>query len=55
MWRVSNGKAERIAVKTGADRDGQTEVLSGVSSSDLLIAEPPATLAEGASVKVAEQ
>jgi RND family efflux transporter MFP subunit len=52
VWRVNNAKAERVAIRTGAERDGQTEVLAGISSSDLLIAEPQPALTEGTSVKI---
>jgi RND family efflux transporter MFP subunit len=52
VWRVTNDKAERVAVRTGAERDGQIEILAGIDGSDVLIAEPSAELVEGASVKI---
>ena len=52
VWRVADGKADRIEVRIGAERDGLTEIVSGVDSSDVLIAEPVARLAEGSSIKV---
>jgi RND family efflux transporter MFP subunit len=52
VWRVNDGKAERIAIRAGAERDGATEVLAGVSSSDILIAEPSPELVIGASVEI---
>jgi RND family efflux transporter MFP subunit len=55
VWRITNDKAERVAVRTGAERDGQTEILAGVDGSDVLIAEPSAELAEGSSVKIKRQ
>jgi RND family efflux transporter MFP subunit len=52
VWRVNDGKAERIAIRAGAERGGETEVLAGVSSSDVLIAEPSLELVSGASVEI---
>jgi hypothetical protein len=40
VWRVSDGRAERIAVRVGAQRNGQVEILSGISASDQVIADP---------------
>lgn len=52
VWRIQDGKVERVAVRTGGDRDGQTEVLSGLNAGDQVVAAPVAGLKEGASVKV---
>jgi RND family efflux transporter MFP subunit len=52
VWRVTNDKAERIAVLVGAERDGQTEILTGVGTSDVLIDAPVPQLVEGASVEI---
>jgi RND family efflux transporter MFP subunit len=52
VWRVNDGKAERIAIRVGAQRDGESEVLAGVSSSDLLIAEPAPQLVNGSRVEI---
>jgi multidrug efflux pump subunit AcrA (membrane-fusion protein) len=39
-------------VKTGATRDGQVEILSGLSAGDRIVATPPATLRDGQPVEV---
>jgi RND family efflux transporter MFP subunit len=51
VWRVNGTHAERVAVSIGGERDGQTDVLSGVNSGDTIITKPVAGLAEGISVK----
>jgi RND family efflux transporter MFP subunit len=52
VWRVRDDAAERVAVRTGAERDGQIDVLSGISAGDVIIVSPPAELAEGDKIKV---
>lgn len=54
VWRVRDGEVERIAVSTGGERDGQIEVLSGISSGDVVVARPVQGLSEGASVRIKE-
>src|SRR5690606_5077436 len=51
VWRIRDGAVERVAVRTGGQRNGQTEVLSGIASGDVLVAKPVDGLAEGAPVK----
>lgn len=51
VWRVRDDSVERVAVRTGGVRNGQTEVLSGIASGDVLVAKPVEGLAEGAPVK----
>ncbi len=51
VWRVRDDSVERVAVRTGGERSGQTEVLSGIASGDVLVAKPVEGLAEGAPVK----
>ncbi|RPH55044.1 MAG: efflux RND transporter periplasmic adaptor subunit [Lysobacterales bacterium] len=51
VWRVIDGEVERVAVRTGGERDGQIELLSGVSAGDVVVAAPTEGLVEGASVK----
>lgn len=51
VWRVSGKHAERVAVSTGGERDGQIEVLSGINGGDTVIVKPVAGLAEGIGVK----
>jgi HlyD family secretion protein len=54
VWRIRNGRVERVAVRTGGVRNGQTEILSGIASGDVLVAKPVEGLAEGAPVKKKE-
>jgi RND family efflux transporter MFP subunit len=51
VWRVIDGEVERVAVRTGGERDGQIELLSGVNAGDVVVASPAEGLVEGASVK----
>jgi len=51
VWRVSDERAERVAVRVGAERDGQVDVLSGINGGDIVIAKVVAGLADGAPVK----
>jgi RND family efflux transporter MFP subunit len=51
VWRVVDGEIERVAVRTGGERDGQVELLSGVNAGDVVVAAPAEGLVEGASVR----
>jgi multidrug efflux pump subunit AcrA (membrane-fusion protein) len=51
VWRIQNDELERVAVRTGGERDGMIEVLSGIAAGDVLVAKPVDGLAEGRSVK----
>ena len=51
VWRVNGKHAERVAVSTGGERNGQIEVLSGINGGDTVIVKPVAGLAEGIGVK----
>jgi len=51
VWRVQEGKLERVAVRTGGERDGQVEVLSGINAGDVVVAAPVEGLSEGVKVK----
>jgi RND family efflux transporter MFP subunit len=51
VWRVQDGELERVAVRTGGERDGQVEVLSGINPGDVVVAAPVEGLSEGAKVK----
>jgi RND family efflux transporter MFP subunit len=53
VWRVDGKHAERVAVSTGGERDGNIEVLSGINSGDTVIVKPVEGLAEGIAVKTA--
>jgi RND family efflux transporter MFP subunit len=51
VWRVTDGAIERVAVRTGGERDGQVEVLSGINAGDVVVAAPVEGLSEGVKVK----
>jgi RND family efflux transporter MFP subunit len=51
VWRVRADRAERVAVRVGAERSGQVEVLAGVSAGDVVVVTPPSTLREGMIVR----
>jgi RND family efflux transporter MFP subunit len=51
VWRVQDGELERVAVRTGGERDGQVEVLSGINPGDVVVAAPVEGLSEGVKVK----
>jgi RND family efflux transporter MFP subunit len=51
VWRVASDKAERVAVSTGSERDGQVEVIAGINPGDIVIARPVDGLKEGSKVK----
>jgi RND family efflux transporter MFP subunit len=51
VWRVADGEVERVAVRTGGERDGQVEVLSGINPGDIVVAAPVEGLSEGVKVK----
>jgi RND family efflux transporter MFP subunit len=54
VWRVQDDELERVAVRTGGERDGQVEVLSGINPGDVVVAAPVEGLSEGAKVKSKE-
>jgi RND family efflux transporter MFP subunit len=51
VWRVNDESVERVAVRTGGERNGQVEVLSGINAGDVLVGKPVNGLAEGVPVK----
>ena len=51
VWRVQDGELERVAVRTGGERDGQVEILSGINPGDVVVAAPVEGLSEGTKVK----
>jgi RND family efflux transporter MFP subunit len=51
VWRVTSDKAERVAVSTGSERDGQVEIIAGINPGDVVIARPVDGLKEGSKVK----
>jgi RND family efflux transporter MFP subunit len=54
VWRVQDDELERVAVRTGGERDGQVEVLSGINPGDVVVAAPVEGLSEGAKIKSKE-
>jgi RND family efflux transporter MFP subunit len=52
VWRIQNETVERVAVRTGGERDGQTEILSGINASETVVATPVAGLKEGDKVRI---
>lgn len=52
VWRVNGKHAERVAVGTGGERDGQIDVLSGINGGDVIVTKQVDGLAEGKAVKV---
>ncbi|HSC16180.1 MAG TPA: efflux RND transporter periplasmic adaptor subunit [Gammaproteobacteria bacterium] len=53
VWRVRGDRAERVAVRLGAERSGQVEVVAGINAGDVVVDSPPAEVAEGAAVVAA--
>jgi RND family efflux transporter MFP subunit len=53
VWRLRGGRAERVAVRLGAERSGQVEVVAGLNAGDVVVDSPPAEVAEGSAVVVA--
>ncbi|HXS80827.1 MAG TPA: efflux RND transporter periplasmic adaptor subunit, partial [Gammaproteobacteria bacterium] len=53
VWRVRAGRVERIAVRVGAERRGEVEVLAGISAGDVVVASAATELTEGAAVETA--
>jgi RND family efflux transporter MFP subunit len=55
VWRIRGDRVERTAVRIGAERGGQIEVLAGVNGGDLVVAKPVAGLTDGAAVEESGQ
>ncbi|MBB6095283.1 RND family efflux transporter MFP subunit [Povalibacter uvarum] len=53
VWRIRDEKVERVAVRTGGERDGQVEVLSGINAGETVAVAPAEGLKEGDSVEAA--
>ena len=51
VWRIQSNQVERVAVRTGGERDGQVEVLSGINPGEVVVAAPVEGLKDGARVK----
>lgn len=52
VFVADNGTARSRMIKTGAKLEGGVEVISGLTAGDRIIANPPATLADGAKIEV---
>ncbi len=52
VYRVADGKAERVAVRIGQRRGGRIEIASGLSEGDQVVVAGLQKIADGASVKV---
>lgn len=52
VWRVQGGRVERVAVRTGGERDGQIELLSGINAGEIVVASPVAGMSDGDDVKM---
>jgi RND family efflux transporter MFP subunit len=55
VWRVRDERVERVAVRVGAERAGEVELLAGINSGDVVVARPVAELTEGAAVAAARE
>jgi RND family efflux transporter MFP subunit len=54
VFVYANGKVERRGVTLGPDGSGQRRVLSGLRDGERVVLAPPATLADGQAVRLAE-
>ena len=51
VWRVQGEQLERVAVRTGGERNGQAEILSGINAGEVIVASPVEGMKEGMKVK----
>jgi RND family efflux transporter MFP subunit len=51
VWRVQDDSVERVAVRTGGERDGKIEVLSGINAGERVVATPVEGLKDGVKIK----
>jgi len=55
VWVVDSEKrAQKLVVKAGEDKDGQTEVTEGLEGKERVVTNPKGELSDGAPVRVAE-
>jgi hypothetical protein len=52
IFIVTNGKAERKDITLGIEQPDAIQVLAGVAAGDLVVIDPPVSLASGAPVQV---
>lgn len=55
LFVAKDGKAERRAVKVAGSEGNVTRLLSGVSEAELVVAEPPAELTDGAAIEITQE
>lgn len=53
VYRVADGKAQRVEVKTGVRRDAMVEIIDGLEAGAVVVSAGQLKLRDGASVKVA--
>ena len=53
VFRIVDGKANRIKVETGQRRDGKVEIVSGVEKEDMVVTAGQARLRDGVAVTIA--
>jgi RND family efflux transporter MFP subunit len=51
VWRIRGNRVERVAVRVGAERGGQIDVVAGVNGGDIVVATPVAGLTDGVAVE----
>lgn len=51
VWRVQGEQIERVAVRTGGERNGQIEILSGINAGEAVVSTPVEGLQDGMKVK----
>jgi membrane fusion protein (multidrug efflux system) len=52
VWRVQNERVERVAVRTGGEREGQIDILAGVNAGEVVVTAPLEGLEDGARVRL---
>lgn len=55
VWRIRDGRAERVAVRVGPTRAGQVDVLAGLNAGDTVAATPVPGLTDGVAVKIVDR
>lgn len=55
VWKVEDGKAKRVKIKTGLMGDLYAEIVQGINTKDDIILNPPESLKEGQAVKPMKQ
>lgn len=53
LFRIVDGKANRVKVETGQRRDGKVEIVSGIDKDDIVVTAGQARLRDGTPVKLA--